>query len=226
MVELPLKYPQVFQRLGIERPRGPALRAAGNRQDADRPGRRQRDRRLLRPHQRAGDHGQVLRRERGQAAGRSSRTPRPTLRRSSSWTRSTPSRPSARRWCEKQVERRVVAQLLALMDGLNNRGQVLVIGATNIPNTLDPALRRPGRFDREIEIGIPDARQPAGDHPRPQPRHAAGGRRGPRPPRPGHPRLRRGRPGGALPRGRHVLPARPPAEHRLRHGGHSLRASC
>jgi transitional endoplasmic reticulum ATPase len=58
---------------------------------------------------------------------------------------------------EKQVERRVVAQLLALMDGLNSRGQVLVIGATNIPNTLDPALRRPGRFDREIEIGIPDA---------------------------------------------------------------------
>jgi transitional endoplasmic reticulum ATPase len=59
---------------------------------------------------------------------------------------------------EKQVERRVVAQLLALMDGLQSRGQVLVIGATNIPNTLDPALRRPGRFDREIEIGIPDAK--------------------------------------------------------------------
>lgn len=57
---------------------------------------------------------------------------------------------------EKQVERRVVAQLLALMDGLESRGQVIVIGATNIPNTLDPALRRPGRFDREIAIPIPD----------------------------------------------------------------------
>ncbi|MBS3813613.1 CDC48 family AAA ATPase, partial [Candidatus Bipolaricaulota bacterium] len=57
---------------------------------------------------------------------------------------------------EKQVERRVVAQLLSLMDGLESRGQVIVIGATNISSTLDPALRRPGRFDREIEIGIPD----------------------------------------------------------------------
>ena len=57
---------------------------------------------------------------------------------------------------ERQVERRVVAQLLALMDGLESRGQVIIIGATNIPNTLDPALRRPGRFDREIAISVPD----------------------------------------------------------------------
>jgi transitional endoplasmic reticulum ATPase len=57
---------------------------------------------------------------------------------------------------EKQVERRVVAQLLALMDGLEERGQVIIIGATNLPNVLDPALRRPGRFDREIVIPIPD----------------------------------------------------------------------
>jgi transitional endoplasmic reticulum ATPase len=55
-----------------------------------------------------------------------------------------------------EVEKRVVAQMLALMDGLKTRGQVIVIGATNIPQNLDPALRRPGRFDREIEIGIPD----------------------------------------------------------------------
>jgi transitional endoplasmic reticulum ATPase len=59
---------------------------------------------------------------------------------------------------EKQVERRVVAQLLALMDGLESRGEIIVIGATNIPNSLDPALRRPGRFDREISISIPDQR--------------------------------------------------------------------
>jgi transitional endoplasmic reticulum ATPase len=55
-----------------------------------------------------------------------------------------------------EVERRVVAQLLSLMDGLESRGQVVVIGATNRPNALDEALRRGGRFDREIEIGIPD----------------------------------------------------------------------
>ena len=55
-----------------------------------------------------------------------------------------------------ETERRVVAQLLALMDGMEGRGKVVVIGATNRVNALDPALRRPGRFDREIEIGIPD----------------------------------------------------------------------
>lgn len=55
-----------------------------------------------------------------------------------------------------EVERRVVAQLLAMMDGLKERGQVVVIGATNREDAIDPALRRPGRFDREIEIGVPD----------------------------------------------------------------------
>ncbi|MEW6540460.1 MAG: CDC48 family AAA ATPase [Bacillota bacterium] len=55
-----------------------------------------------------------------------------------------------------EVEKRIVAQMLALMDGLKTRGKVIVIGATNIPEKLDPALRRPGRFDREIAIGIPD----------------------------------------------------------------------
>jgi transitional endoplasmic reticulum ATPase len=55
-----------------------------------------------------------------------------------------------------EVEKRVVSQLLSLMDGLQSRGKVVVIGATNRPNALDPALRRPGRFDREIEIGVPN----------------------------------------------------------------------
>jgi len=55
-----------------------------------------------------------------------------------------------------EVERRVVAQILAMMDGLKSRGNVVVIGATNRPNSLDPALRRPGRFDREIAIGVPN----------------------------------------------------------------------
>ncbi|MAH48341.1 ATPase [Candidatus Pacearchaeota archaeon] len=55
-----------------------------------------------------------------------------------------------------EVERRVVSQLLTMMDGLQARGKVVVIGATNRPNALDPALRRPGRFDREVEINVPD----------------------------------------------------------------------
>ena len=55
-----------------------------------------------------------------------------------------------------EVEKRVVAQLLALMDGLESRDNIIVIGATNVPNMLDPALRRPGRFDREIEFPVPD----------------------------------------------------------------------
>lgn len=55
-----------------------------------------------------------------------------------------------------EVEKRVVAQLLTLMDGQKQRGNVIVIGATNRPNSIDPALRRFGRFDREIDIGVPD----------------------------------------------------------------------
>jgi len=70
------------------------------------------------------------------------------------------------------VEKRVVAQLLALMDGLVERGEVVVIGATNMPELVDPALRRPGRFDREIAIGVPDRaarRQILGIHSRRMP---------------------------------------------------------
>ena len=57
---------------------------------------------------------------------------------------------------EKQVERRIVAQLLTLMDGLAGRGEVIVLAATNLPDGIDPALRRPGRFDREIRVDPPD----------------------------------------------------------------------
>jgi transitional endoplasmic reticulum ATPase len=63
---------------------------------------------------------------------------------------------SKREETKGEVERRVVAQLLGLMDGLKSRGKVVVIAATNRPNSLDTALRRPGRFDREIEVGVPD----------------------------------------------------------------------
>ena len=57
---------------------------------------------------------------------------------------------------EGEVERRITAQLLALMDGMQDRGDVIVLAATNLPNVIDSALRRPGRFDREILIGVPD----------------------------------------------------------------------
>ena len=83
--------------------------------------------------------------------------PKRTPRRLFSWTKSTPWLPG-REKTEGEVEKRIVAQLLALMDGLQSRGQVVVMGATNIPNALDPALRRPGRFDREIAIQVPDER--------------------------------------------------------------------
>ena len=55
-----------------------------------------------------------------------------------------------------ELEKRIVSQLLTLMDGMKSRGKVVVIAATNRPDSIDPALRRPGRLDREIEIGIPD----------------------------------------------------------------------
>jgi transitional endoplasmic reticulum ATPase len=63
---------------------------------------------------------------------------------------------ASKREVSGEVERRIVSQLLSLMDGLSSRGKVVVIGATNRVNAIDPALRRPGRFDREIELGVPD----------------------------------------------------------------------
>ncbi len=92
-----------------------------------------------------------------------------------------------------EVERRVVAQLLAMMDGLKERGQVVVIGATNREEAIDPALRRPGRFDREIEIGVPDRSGTGGDPADPHAQYAH--RRGCQPGQPGgqNARLRGGR---------------------------------
>ena len=110
-----------------------------------------------------------------------------------------------------EMERRIVAQLLALMDGLQARGKVVVIGATNRPNALDPAIRRPGRFDREIEINIPN-REGRLDilqiHTRGMPLAEdvdleTFGR--------SDPWLRRGRPGRPVQGGGHALPAPHPA---------------
>lgn len=159
MVELPLKYPQVFQRLGIDAPKGVLLygppgtgktliaRAVANETDAYFV-------HISGPEIMAKFYGESEGKLRAIFEDASAHAPAIIFL--DELDAIAPKREEM--GAEKQVERRVVAQLLALMDGLNSRGQVLVIGATNIPNTLDPALRRPGRFDREIEIGIPDAR--------------------------------------------------------------------
>ena len=157
MIELPLKYPQVFEILGIDPPKGVLLhgppgcgktliaRAVANETDAY-------FGHISGPeimHKYYGESEAHLRRIFDEAAAHSS-----SIIFFDEIDAVAPKREDM--GGEKQVEKRVVAQLLALMDGLSSRGQVIVIGATNIPNVLDPALRRPGRFDREIEISIPD----------------------------------------------------------------------
>jgi transitional endoplasmic reticulum ATPase len=157
MIELPLKYPQVFERLGVDPPKGVLLhgppgcgktliaRAVANETDAY-------FAQLSGPeimHKFYGESEAHLRRIFDNAAAHA-----PSIIFLDEIDAVAPKREEL--GGEKQVEKRVVAQLLALMDGLSSRGQVIVIGATNIPNVLDPALRRPGRFDREIEISIPD----------------------------------------------------------------------
>ncbi len=157
MIELPLKHPELFERLGIDPPKGVLLhgppgcgktliaRAVANETDAY-------FTHISGP--------EIMGKFYGESEGRlreifeEARANTPAILFIDEIDAIAPKREDM--GGEKQVERRVVAQLLALMDGLESRGQLIVIGATNIPNTLDPALRRPGRFDREIVIGIPD----------------------------------------------------------------------
>ena len=157
MIELPLKYPQIFQRLGIDAPKGVLLhgppgcgktliaRAVVNETDAYFV-------HISGPEVMGKFYGESEARLRAVFEEGSANVPSIVF--IDEIDAIAPKREEM--GGERQVERRVVAQLLALMDGLESRGQVIVIGATNIPNTLDPALRRPGRFDREICIGIPD----------------------------------------------------------------------
>jgi transitional endoplasmic reticulum ATPase len=157
MIELPLKYPQIFQRLGIDAPKGVLLhgppgcgktliaRAVVNETDAYFV-------HLSGPEVIGKFYGESEARLRAVFEEASANAP--SIAFIDEIDAIAPKREEM--GGERQVERRVVAQLLALMDGLESRGQIIVIGATNIPNTLDPALRRPGRFDREISIGIPD----------------------------------------------------------------------
>ena len=157
MIELPLKYPQIFERLGINAPKGVLLygppgtgktliaRAVANETEAY-------FTHISGP--------EILGKMYGESEGRlrgvfeDAQAHAPAIIFIDEIDAIAPKREDM--GSEKQVERRVVAQLLSLLDGLEARGQIIVIGATNIPNTLDPALRRPGRFDREISIPIPD----------------------------------------------------------------------
>ncbi len=156
MIELPLKYPQIFERLGIDAPKGVFLhgppgtgktliaRAVANETDA---------------YFTSISGPEVMGKFYGESEARlrsifeEAQAHAPAIIFSDEIESIAPKREEM--GAEKQVERRVVAQLLALMDGLESRGHVIVIAATNLPNTIDPALRRPGRFDREITIPIP-----------------------------------------------------------------------
>lgn len=155
MVELPLKHPEIFERLGIDPPKGVLLhgppgtgktllaKAVANETNS---------------HFILINGPEIMSKYYGQSEE--------NLRKK--FEEATENAPSIifideidaiaskREETHGEVEKRVVAQLLAIMDGLQSRGRVVVLAASNIPNVLDPALRRPGRFDREIEIGVPD----------------------------------------------------------------------
>jgi transitional endoplasmic reticulum ATPase len=155
MIELPLKYPELFERLGVEAPKGVLLhgppgtgktmlaKAVANETDC-------KFFIISGPEIMSKFYGESEENLRNIFEDAQKNAP------SILFVDEIDSIAPKREDSGGEVERRVVAQLLALMDGLQNRGQVVVIGATNLPNNLDPALRRGGRFDREIEIGIPN----------------------------------------------------------------------
>lgn len=155
VVQLPLQHPQIFYRLGIDPPRGVLLHGPSGTG------------KTLIARAVAGETGcwfrsvigtEIMDKHYGESeaklraafdeAGKNA----PSILFIDEIDALAPRRDTA----EGEVERRVTAQLLALMDGMVDRGQVMVIAATNLPNNLDPALRRPGRFDREVLIGTPD----------------------------------------------------------------------
>lgn len=155
MIELPLRHPEIFDRLGIDPPRGVLLHGA--------PG----TGKTLLAKAVANESGsnfvaingpEVMSKYVGEAEKKireifkQAEENAPTIIFVDEIDAIAPKREEV----TGEVERRVVAQILALMDGLKERGKVVVIGATNRPDALDPALRRPGRFDREIELRVPD----------------------------------------------------------------------
>ncbi|MEM0096739.1 MAG: CDC48 family AAA ATPase [Candidatus Bathyarchaeia archaeon] len=155
MVELPLKYPELFERLGVEAPKGVLLygppgtgktllaKAVANETNAAFFS-------ISGPEIMSKFYGESE--ERLREIFRQAEENAPSIIFIDEIDAIAPKREEV----TGEVEKRVVSQLLALMDGLKPRGRVVVIGATNRPNAIDPALRRPGRFDREIEIGVPN----------------------------------------------------------------------
>ncbi|TLY03243.1 MAG: CDC48 family AAA ATPase [Thaumarchaeota archaeon] len=157
MIELPLRHPEIFERIGIEAPKGVLLygppgtgktllaKAVASETNANFYS-------IGGPEIMSKFHGESE--ERLREVFREAEQNAPSIIFIDEIDSIAPKREEV----SGDVEKRVVSQLLTLMDGLKSRGKLVVIGATNRPNALDPALRRPGRFDREIEIGIPDDR--------------------------------------------------------------------
>ena len=155
MVELPLRHPEIFQRLGIDPPKGVLLhgppgcgktllaRAVASESEAN---------------FYAINGPEIMSKFYGESEARMRKMFEDAEKNAPSilFIDEIDAIAPKRGEVTGEVERRVVAQLLASMDGLKGRGHVIVIGATNRPDAIDPALRRPGRFDREVEIGIPD----------------------------------------------------------------------
>lgn len=157
MIELPLRHPEIFEKLGVEAPKGVLLygppgtgktllaKAVANESNA---------------HFISISGPEIMSKFYGESEARlreifkEAREKAPTIVFIDEIDSIAPKREEV----TGEVERRVVSQLLSLMDGLEARGKVIVIAATNRPNAIDPALRRPGRFDREIEIKVPDRR--------------------------------------------------------------------
>jgi len=156
MIELPLRYPEVFERLGVDAPKGVLLhgapgcgktliaRAIAHESEA---------------HFYSVSGPEIVHKFYGESEAHLRKIFEEAAKNAPSiiFLDEIDAIAPRREQVVGDVEKRIVAQLLALMDGLNKRQNVIVIGATNIPNALDPALRRPGRFDREISIPIPDS---------------------------------------------------------------------
>lgn len=155
MIELPLRHPEIFERLGVEPPKGVLLygppgtgktllaKAVANETNA---------------HFISINGPEIMSKYYGQSEENLRKKFEEAEKNAPSiiFIDEIDAIATKREETKGEVERRVVAQLLALMDGLKSRGRVVVIAATNVPNTLDAALRRPGRFDRELEIGVPN----------------------------------------------------------------------
>ena len=157
MIELPLRHPEIFEKLGIEAPKGVLLygppgtgktllaKAVANESNA---------------HFISISGPEIMSKFYGESEARLREIFKETKEKAPSiiFIDEIDSITPKREEVTGEVERRVVSQLLSLMDGLEARGKVIVIAATNRQNAIDPALRRPGRFDREIEIKVPDKR--------------------------------------------------------------------